>query len=45
MLIVEICISVAAYLIGFVSVACSALLALIVTGILMSTELLNKRRR
>ena len=45
MLIIEICISVVAYLIGFISVACSALLALIVTGILMSAELLNKRRR
>ena len=45
MLIIEICISVAAYLIGFISVACSALLALIVTGILMTAELLNKRRR
>lgn len=44
-LIIEICISVVAYLIGFVSVACSALLALIVTGILMSAELLNKKRR
>lgn len=45
MLVIEIFISVAAYLIGFVTVACSALLALIVTGILMSAEFLNKRRR
>lgn len=45
MLIVEVCLAVATYLIGFVSIACSALLALIVTGILMSAELPNKRRR
>jgi accessory gene regulator B len=45
MLVIEIFISVVAYCIGFVTVACSALLALIVTGILMSAELLNKRRR
>ncbi len=45
MLLIEMCLAVATYLIGFVSVACSALLALITTGILMSAELLNKRRR
>ena len=45
MLVIEMCLAVAAYFIDFVSIACSALLALITADVLMSAELLNKRRR
>lgn len=45
MLLIEIGLAVAAYFIGFESVSCSVLLALITTGLLMAAELLKKRRK